>query len=104
MLRHIRIEDLLREVDVRCGLTREFRPLPGYEARLHPLIPVLQAAITAHATNLGIVAMSNSTDGISVEALREATHWFLRESTLKAANTRLINYHHTYTMSGVWGS
>ena len=104
LIRHIRIEDLLREVDVRCGFTREFRPLPGYESRLNPLVPVLQVAITARAANLGIVMMSNSTDGVSVEALREATHCFLRESTLKAANTRPINYHYTYTMSGVWGS
>ncbi len=104
LIRHIRIEDLLQEVDDRSGFTREFRPLPGYESRLSNLVPTLQAAITAHATNLGIVAMSNSTDGISVDALHEATHWFLRDSTVKAANTRLINYHHTCTMSGVWGS
>lgn len=28
-LPRIRIEDLLREVDKRCGFTQAFRPLPG---------------------------------------------------------------------------
>jgi hypothetical protein len=33
-LPRIRIEDLLREVDKRCGFTHAFPPLPGYESRL----------------------------------------------------------------------
>ena len=64
-LPRIRIEDLLRDVDKRCGFTRAFRPLPGYESRLENLYPTLLATITAHATNLGTAAMSQSAEGIT---------------------------------------
>ena len=100
----IRIEDLLRDVDKHCGFTQAFRPLPGYESRLDNLYPTLLAAITAHATNLGTAAMGQSAEGITLEGLQEVSRWFLREATLKASNTVLINYHHQSTLSGVWGS
>src|SRR6516225_4723156 len=103
-LPRIRIEDLLRDVDERCGFTHAFRPLPGYESRLDNLYPTLLAAITAHATNLGTAAMGQSAEGITLEGLQEVSRWFLREATLKASNTVLINYHHQSTLSGVWGS
>jgi TnpA family transposase len=103
-LPRIRIEDLLRDVDKRCGFTQAFRPLPGYESRLENLYPTLLAAITAHATNLGTAAMAQSAEGITLEGLQEVSRWYLREATLKASNTALINYHHQSTLSGVWGS
>ncbi|GEM_PF-6928226 len=93
-LPRIRIEDLLRDVHKRCGFLQAFRPLPGYESRLDNLYPTLLAAITAHATNLGTAAMALSAEGITLEGLQEVSRSFLREATLKASNTILINYHH----------
>jgi TnpA family transposase len=103
-LPRIRIEDLLRDVHKRCGFLQAFRPLPGYESRLDNLYPTLLAAITAHATNLGTAAMALSAEGITLEGLQEVSRSFLREATLKASNTILINYHHQFPLSGVWGS
>jgi hypothetical protein len=103
-LPRIRIEDLLRDVDKRCGFTQTFRPLPGYESRLENLYPTPLAAITAHATNLGTAAMAQSAEGITLEGLQEVSRWYLGEATLKASNTVLINYHHQSALSGVWGS
>jgi len=48
--------------------------------------------------------MAQSAEGITLEGLQELSRWFLREATLKASKTILINYHHQSTLSGVWGS
>jgi TnpA family transposase len=48
--------------------------------------------------------MAQSAEGITLEGLQEVSRWYLRETTLKASNTALINYHHQSTLSGVWGS
>ena len=102
-LARVRIEDLLREVDSYCHFTREFRPLGGYEARAESVYPSLLAALIAHGTNLGIAAMGQSAQGITVDMLQHVTRWFLREDTLKAANAALVNYHHDLPISAVWG-
>ena len=78
--------------------------MPGYESRLENLYPTLLSSITAHATNLGTAAVAQSAEGITLEGLQEVSRWYLREATLKASNTALINYHHQSTLSGVWGS
>jgi hypothetical protein len=101
---HIRVEDLLWEVNQQCGFLRAFRSLPGCEPRLGNLYLTLLAAITAHAANLGAAAMSQSAEGITLEGLQEASRWFLREPTLKASNTILVNYHHQLPLSVVWGA
>jgi Tn3 transposase DDE domain len=46
--------------------------------------------------------MAQSAEGITLEGLQEVSRWYLREATLKASNTALINYHHQSTLSGVW--
>jgi hypothetical protein len=53
----VRIEDLLREVDRRCGFSRIFQPLSGYESRPDNIYSTLLALLIAHGTNLGIAAM-----------------------------------------------
>ena len=103
-LPRVRIEDLLREVDSYCHFSQEFRPLGGYEARSENIYPTLLAALIAHGTNLGIAAMGQSAQGITVDMLQHVTRWFLREDTLKAANAMLVNFHHELPISSVWGS
>ena len=100
-LRRVRIEDLLREVDHETHFTRAFRPLGGYEPRSERLYPALLATLIAHGTNLGIAAMGQSAQGITVDMLQHVTRWFLREDTIKAANAALVNFHHH--ISRVWG-
>jgi TnpA family transposase len=102
-LRRVRIEDLLREVDRETQFTQAFRPLGGYEPRSERLYPALLAALIAHGTNLGIAAMGQSAQGISVDMLQHVTRWFLREDTIKAANAALVNFHHQLPLSRVWG-
>ena len=98
-----RIEALLMTVDRWCGFTRAFTPLGDAPSRPTNFPTALLAALIAHGTNLGVVAMGNSAIGVSVEMLQQISSWFLREETLKAANAILVNYHHTLELSSVWG-
>jgi TnpA family transposase len=102
-LPRVRIEDLLREVDTETQFTRAFRPLGGYEPRSERVYPALLAALIAHGTNLGIAAMGQSAQGITVDMLQHVTRWFLREDTIKAANAAMINFHHQLPVSRIWG-
>jgi TnpA family transposase len=63
----------------------------------------LLAALIAHGTNLGIAAMGQSAEGITVDTLQHVTRWFLREDTIKAANAALIHFHHQLPISRIWG-
>jgi len=99
----VRIEDLLQDVDEWCGFTRAFQPLAGYQSRAKDHHRSLLATLIAHGTNLGLAAMSQSVDTVTAEALQDTSRWFLREATLKAANTILVDYHHGLPLSRVWG-
>jgi hypothetical protein len=59
----IRLEDVLLDVDRRCGFTRAFRPLAGYEPRDGDTYRALLATLIAHGTNLGLTAMGSSVGG-----------------------------------------
>lgn len=102
-LPRIRIEELLMTVDRWCGFTQAFTPLSDAPSRSTDVSTALLAALIAHGTNLGVVAMGNSAIGVSVDMLQHISSWFLREDTLKAANAILVNYHHTLELSSVWG-
>ena len=99
----VRIEDLLQDVDEWCGFTRAFQPLAGYQSRAKDQHRSLLATLIAHGTNLGLAAMSQSVDTVTAEALQDTSRWFLRDATLKAANTILVDYHHSLPFSRVWG-
>lgn len=105
-LPRIRIEDLLLEVDARCLFTKELRPLKGGtdgHLRGLRLRQTKLAALIAHGTNLGISAMGNSTEEITVDMLQNVSRLYLNEMNLKAANAALVNFHHRLSVSSVWG-
>lgn len=102
-LPRVRIEDLLQDVDEWCGFTRAFQPLGGYEPREGDTYRPLLATLIAHGTNLGLAAMSKSVDSLTAEQLQDISRWLVREATLKAANTILVDYHHGLALSRVWG-
>jgi hypothetical protein len=102
-LPRVRIEQLLQEVDRHCGFTRELRPIGGYEPRLSNLYHSQLAALIAHGTNLGIAAMGHSAEGITADMLQHVSRFFLTETTLKAANAALVNFHHRLGFSKLWG-
>jgi len=103
-LPRVRIEDLLQDVDEWCGFIRAFQPLGGYQPRGGDPHRSLLATLIAHGTNLGLAAMSHSVDSLTADALQDTSRWFLRDATLKAANTVLVDHHHGLKLSGVWGN
>jgi TnpA family transposase len=102
-LPRVRIEDLLQDVDEWCRFTGAFQPLGGYLPRGTDLHRSLLATVIAHGTNLGLAAMSQSVDTLTAEALQDTSRWFLRDATIKTANTILVNHHHGLKLSGIWG-
>jgi hypothetical protein len=99
----VRIEDLLQGVDEWCGFIRAFQPLGGYKPRGTDTYRPLLATLFAHGTNLGLATMSHSVDSVTAEQLQDTNRWFLRDATLKAANTVLVDHHHGLPLSRVWG-
>lgn len=102
-LGQVRIEDLLRDVDRCCGFTRAFQSMRGPQSRPENIYSTLLALLIAHGTNLGIAAMGQSAQGITIDMLQHVSRWYLREETLKAANAILVNYHSQLPWTAVWG-
>lgn len=63
----------------------------------------LYAAILSQGCNHSLAQMSRSS-GLPYHRLVYASNWFLREETLKQANTVLVNYHHSLDVSHLWGT
>jgi TnpA family transposase len=103
-LPRIRIEHLLMEVDALSGFSRELHPVDGSSIRGADSLAILLASIVAHGTNLGVLAMADSTAKITVDMLREMSKACLRQETLKAANTALVDYQKSIEVSSVWGN
>lgn len=99
----VRIEDLLTQVDQWCDFTRVFRRPNDRASRVPNVLTTLLAALIAHGTNLGISSMAHSVEGITADMLQDMSQGCLREETLNAANTILVNYHHQLPLSAVWG-
>jgi TnpA family transposase len=102
-LPRVRIEDLLQDVDEWCRFTSAFQPLGGYQPHGGDPHRSLLATLIAHGTNLGLAAMSQSVDTLTAEALQDTSRWFLRDATIKAANTILVDHHHGLKLSRIWG-
>ena len=99
----IRIEQLLMEVDQLTNFTRHFTPLQG-QSKPPDFYRTLMATLISQATNLGVVSMSASVKGISINMLRRILHYFIREETLTAANAEIVNQHHKLPLSAVHGT
>ncbi len=100
----IRIEELLMEVDQLTGFSRHFTPIQGHTSRPEHFYKSLMAVIISQATNLGIVSMSASVNGITLDMLRQVLHFFIREETIAAASTEIVDRHHQLPLSAVHGT
>jgi hypothetical protein len=88
----VRIEDLLSQVDAWCDFTRVFRRPDERASRIPNFFTTLLATLIAHGTNLGIATMAHSVEGMTADMLQDMSQGCLREETLHAANTILVNY------------
>ena len=100
----IRIEQLLMEVDRQTGFSRHFIPLQQHQSRPANFYKTLIAAMISQATNLGVVAMSASVKGVTLDMLRHVLQFYVREETNKNASAEIVNQHHQLPFSGIHGS
>lgn len=103
-LPRIRIEDLIVEVDKELRFSQYFTPIQGSRQETPYSYKSIIAAIISMATNLGIIAMSNSTEELSVDILRDVVRTCIREETIKAANAEIVNAHTKLSLSSYYGS
>lgn len=102
------ITDLLIEVDQWTGFSQHFdhaaAASPGPDnARNEQALKHLYASLLAQGGNFGLPQMSRAS-GLAHHQLVYTSTWFLREDTLKRANTELVNYHHGLDVSQTWGT
>jgi hypothetical protein len=100
----IRIEQLLMEVDKETNFTRHFMPVQQHQSRPKNYYQTLLAALISQATNLGVVSMSASVKGLSVDMLRHVLKFYIREETIKSASAEIVNQHSKLPFSSVHGS
>lgn len=62
------------------------------------------AGLISQATNLGVVAMSASVKGVTVDMLRHILQFYVREETNKNASAEIVNQHHQLPFSEIHGS
>ena len=97
-LPRVNLPSLLIEVDRDTAFTAEFTHAGGAQPRNPDLARNLYAALIAYACNLGYAGMADAS-GISEDALAWTSQWYLRQDTLRAANTRLVNAHHRHPLA-----
>src|SRR5215813_9382177 len=102
-LPRVSLPELLIEVDTWTHFSRHFVHAADAAGLRPAVLPHFYASLLAHACNFGVEQMAHVTD-IGVDYLAWCTTWFLREETLKAACTDLVNYHHHLPLSQAWGS
>ena len=98
------LSELLIEIDGETGFTAHLTHVGGATSRLSVLEHRrnLYAALLAQACNYGTARMAELTS-ISVDALDWTTQWYLREDTLRVANTAIVNAYHRHPLAAAWG-
>ena len=99
----IRIEKLLMEVDKLTGFSRHFIPIQKHGSRPENFYKTLIATIISQATNLGVVSMSASVKGVSIDMLRHVLNHYIREETISSASAAIVDQHHQLPLSSVHG-
>lgn len=97
------LTELLIEVDRWAGWSDRLTHAGGKTHRDPGLRRNLYAAILAQACNFGLTGMAEAS-GISADTLAWTSEWYLREDSLRAANTAIVNQHHQLPLSSVWGA
>ena len=100
-LPHIRITDLLAEVDSWTGFSNCFTHLTT--GRVHDNSRAVLTAVLADATNLGHARMAEACDLVSQRQLGWLAAWHLREDSYGTALATLVDAQHRLTLSTAFG-
>lgn len=103
MLPKVSIASVLIELDHRTGFLSSFvhassrRPPQTAELKRNVL-----AVLIAGATNLWLTKMADACS-VSYDTLVWTQEWYVREETLREANTKIVNHHHQLDLAAVFG-
>ena len=99
----IDITELLAEVDTWVHFSDHFKHATGGNRRNPGFLHHLYACLWAQAGNFGLSQMAQNT-GIGHQQLLWCNTWYIREATLRAAYSAMVDYHHALPLSQSWGS
>ena len=101
-LPRVELAEVLIEVDSWTGFTQFFRHAGGARSRNPDLGRHVYAAILAQACNFGLTTRADLAD-LTYRQLAGTTDWYLREETLKAAFSALVDFPHQLPLAEAWG-
>ena len=101
LLPHVKITELLMEVDEWTGFTRHFEHLKTGEAA--PDKALLPTAVLADGINLGLTKMAESCPGTTYARLSWLQAWHVRDETYSLALAELVNAQFRQPFAENWG-
>lgn len=101
LIPHLKITELLLEVDNWTGFTRHFTHLKSGEAATDRVL--LLTAILADAINLGLTKMAESCPGTTYARLSWLQAWHIRDETYSTALADLVNAQYQQSFAAYWG-
>jgi len=100
-LPHVKITELLLEVDEWTGFSRHFTHLKSGDLAKDKHL--LLTAILADAINLGLTKMAESCPGTTYAKLAWLQAWHIRDETYGSALAELVNAQFRHPFAGHWG-
>jgi hypothetical protein len=101
LLPHLKITELLMEVDEWTGFTVRFTHIKSGDAASDKTL--LLTTILADAINLGLTKMAESCPGTTYAKLSWLQAWHIRNETYSAALADLVNAQFRHPFAGNWG-
>ena len=100
-LPHLKITELLLEIDHWTGFSRHFTHLKTQEPAADKVL--LLTAILADAINLGLTKMAEASPGCTVARLSWLSAWHIRDETYSKALAEIVNFQHRLPLAEHWG-
>ncbi len=101
LLPHVKITELLLEVDEWTGFTRHFTHLKTGDTAKDKTL--LLTTILADAINLGLTKMAESCPGTTYAKLSWLQAWHIRDETYSTALAELVNAQFRHPFAAWWG-
>jgi hypothetical protein len=101
LLPHLKITELLMEVDEWTGFTGHFTHIKSGDVACDKTL--LLATILTDAINLGLTKMAESCPGTTYAKLSWLQAWHIRDETYSAALAELVNAQFRHPFAGNWG-